>query len=285
MHRLLRAEQYVPVKINGKDSPFTTAAPIPKKYEAKLYRFAPAFMDRAAECDVLYQSLLIDGWAVRSYQNYARDEHVLELSVQEPFFMLHSSLEGYVDLEMSDGKKHRLLPGQYRLVQFNMGKHLLKFKGKRWYEAFFIDFPWDWTAQMASKSGVLQWLLDKMEENLNGIIPCASRMMGDQVYELIDAIRNRQPAADSISLAHTEAQIRDLALYAIEQLPPSMERLCMDAPSQIGTIKSFMTNNITRLSSVEEIAANFGFSVRSFQQLFKNSTGETIRDFILRSKM
>lgn len=285
MHRLPRAENFVPVMITGKRSPFDTATPIPQKYKRQLHRFAPASMDRAAECDVMYQSVLIERWIVRNYRLYAREDFVLEMRVEEPFFMLHFSMLACIDLALSDGSTYRLFPGQHRLIQFNKGTHYLKFSAERWHETFFIDLPLDWTKGMSSGSDVLQWLLDRNGGNETGVIPSVSHIIDDELYELIQTVRQQPHTQEPIALALAEAQILDLVLYALQQFPDSPDRLTNTPPSIIDTIKSFIANNLSQLSGVEQLAENFGYSVRSFQQLFKRHAGETIRDFIIRSKM
>ncbi|PWV47107.1 helix-turn-helix transcriptional regulator [Chitinophaga sp. S165] len=284
MHRFLRNNHHDNVRVTDQHAPFRTVASIPKKYKPYQYSFAPAQLDKSSVIDVLYQTLIIDGWTIRNNVLFVKKTHKLALEISRPCFILHFNIQGAIDMKFADGQIFREIPGMYQLLQFNIGDHIISYEPGI-YETFYIDFSEDWVNKLAPDSQLLSHVLNNIATNKSEAILSNNVIITEEIREVLDIIRNFS-RGNALSTARISAKI--VALVSLSLIELTKTENTAEASDQIliQSITSYIQNNLDDTTlSVRRLAAIYGLGTRAFQTFFKKHLGQNVRKYILSTKM
>lgn len=285
MHKLARNTNQEIVRVVGQPATFRTLQTIPAKYKPYLYNFGTAQVDRSDVCDIVYQTLAVDGWTIRNYLFFVKKPHQLALAISRPFFVLHFNLRGTIDMHFADGKRFREMPDTYQLLQFNTGDHISSYLPGI-YETFYIDFSVDWVNKLAPHSHVLSHVLSNIAANRTEVMLSPNVVITDAMRDTLNIIRNFSSTDNELSTARIGTKITTLvSLCLMDLMQPVVPQHTADA-LVIRSITSYIHHNLDDSNlSIAHLASIYGFSSRTLQEFFKKHTGDNIRSYIIAAKM
>lgn len=285
MHSVLEHTQVNQIKVIGVKSPFKPLSAVPKKYLPYLYPFAPGKVDSSTVCDILYQTLTIEGWTFRNYFIFSKKTHRLELDVEQPFLLLHFNLRGIIDLVLSDGTYFRQTPGAFQLLKFNVGKHVTYYPPGV-YETFYVELSPGWIKKLISDSMVLRHVHDSVSEDNPGIFIYQNGTITDEIRDTINFVRNLNIKDDQLSGPRMGAKLSALVSAALMEISSPKKTGQLSTLELINIITDYMKSNLyDSLLSLSHLSSVFGISQKTIKELFKEHKGQKVHEFITQARM